>query len=154
MYISNILNSDPAVNNRRSSVGAPTVHNEVVLVVFDPGVIDFEALSGVFWEAHDPTQGMRQGNDSGTQYRSGIYTFSDEQQTQAEVSRGAYQRLRRDQYRNQACGPVLLRRGLPSAVPSEEPRRLLRPRRHRCRLSREPVQTRLNTGCIRRSRLR
>jgi peptide methionine sulfoxide reductase MsrA len=73
MYISNSLNADPAVNNRRSSVGAPNVHNEVVLVVFDPGVIDFEALPGVFWEAHDPAQGMRQGNDSGIQYRSGIY---------------------------------------------------------------------------------
>ena len=69
-----------------------TGHNEVVLVVFDPVVIDFDRLLSVFWEAHDPTQGMRQGNDSGTQYRSGIYTFSDEQQKQAEVSRAVYQR--------------------------------------------------------------
>ena len=69
-----------------------TGHNEVVLVVFDPGIVDFDTLLGVFWEAHDPTQGMRQGNDSGTQYRSGIYTFSDEQQKQAEVSRAVYQR--------------------------------------------------------------
>jgi peptide-methionine (S)-S-oxide reductase len=68
-----------------------TGHNEVVLVVYDPAIVSFEELLRVFWEAHDPTQGMRQGNDVGTQYRSGIYTFDDEQQRQAEVSRGLYQ---------------------------------------------------------------
>ena len=68
-----------------------TGHNEVVLVVYDPAIISFEALLGVFWESHDPTQGMRQGNDAGTQYRSGIYTFDDEQQRKAEVSRALYQ---------------------------------------------------------------
>ena len=68
-----------------------TGHNEVVLVVYDPAVISFDSLLGVFWESHDPTQGMRQGNDTGTQYRSGIYTFDDEQQRQAEVSRALYQ---------------------------------------------------------------
>ena len=68
-----------------------TGHNEVVLVVFDPARIGYEALLQAFWEHHDPTQGMRQGNDVGTQYRSGIYTFSDAQQRLAERSREAYQ---------------------------------------------------------------
>jgi len=67
-----------------------TGHNEVVLVVFDPKRISYEQLLATFWENHDPTQGMRQGNDSGTQYRSGVYTFSDEQQALAEQSRSAY----------------------------------------------------------------
>jgi peptide-methionine (S)-S-oxide reductase len=69
-----------------------TGHNEVVLVVYDPAIISYIALLKVFWEAHDPTQGMRQGNDVGTQYRSGIYAFSDEQRKLAEESRAAYQR--------------------------------------------------------------
>jgi peptide-methionine (S)-S-oxide reductase len=68
-----------------------TGHNEVVLVVYDPAIISFEQLLQVFWESHDPTQGMRQGNDVGTQYRSGIYTFNAQQQQQAEVSRALYQ---------------------------------------------------------------
>jgi len=68
-----------------------TGHNEVVRVVFDPAVISFEALLRVFWEGHDPTQGMAQGNDRGTQYRSGIYTFSDEQARAAEQSRKDFQ---------------------------------------------------------------
>jgi peptide-methionine (S)-S-oxide reductase len=68
-----------------------TGHNEVVLVVYDPAIISFEQLLQVFWESHDPTQGMRQGNDVGTQYRSGIYTFNAQQQQQAEVSRASYQ---------------------------------------------------------------
>jgi peptide-methionine (S)-S-oxide reductase len=68
-----------------------TGHNEVVLVVYDPAIVSFEELLRVFWEAHNPTQGMRQGNDVGTQYRSGIYTFDDEQQHQAEISRAQYQ---------------------------------------------------------------
>jgi len=68
-----------------------TGHNEVVLVVFDPTAISYEALLRVFWEAHDPTQGMRQGNDVGTQYRSAIYTYSPAQQKAAESSRDAYQ---------------------------------------------------------------
>src|SRR4051795_4264478 len=67
-----------------------TGHNEVVLVVFDPAVVSYDALLKVFWEHHDPTQGMRQGNDVGTQYRSAIYTFSDEQQAAAERSREMY----------------------------------------------------------------
>ncbi|TQV78246.1 peptide-methionine (S)-S-oxide reductase MsrA [Exilibacterium tricleocarpae] len=68
-----------------------TGHNEVVLVVFDPAAVSYEELLKTFWEAHDPTQGMRQGNDIGTQYRSGIYTFSDAQQALAEQSRATFQ---------------------------------------------------------------
>lgn len=68
-----------------------TGHNEVVLVVYDPAVLPYEALLKVFWENHDPTQGMRQGNDVGTQYRSGIYVFDAAQREAAEASRDAYQ---------------------------------------------------------------
>lgn len=67
-----------------------TGHNEVVRVVFDPDTITYEELLAHFWEAHDPTQGMRQGNDRGTQYRSGIYTHSDAQQAAAERSRDGF----------------------------------------------------------------
>lgn len=68
-----------------------TGHNEVVLVVFDPDSVSYAALLKVFWEAHNPTQGMRQGNDVGTQYRSGIYTFNNEQQQTALTSLAQYQ---------------------------------------------------------------
>ena len=68
-----------------------TGHNEVVLVVFDPKVISYSQLLKVFWESHDPTQGMRQGNDTGTQYRSGIYVYSSEQKQLAEASKNAFQ---------------------------------------------------------------
>lgn len=67
-----------------------TGHNEVVRVVFDPAIISYEQLLQVFWEGHNPTQGMRQGNDAGTQYRSGIYTYSDAQQSAAEASKAAF----------------------------------------------------------------
>jgi peptide-methionine (S)-S-oxide reductase len=70
-----------------------TGHNEVVRVVFDPAKVSYEALLKTFWESHDPTQGMRQGNDVGTQYRSGIYLYSAEQRRLAEASRDAYQRV-------------------------------------------------------------
>ena len=69
-----------------------TGHNEVVLVVFDPSRISYEQLLQAFWETHDPTQGMRQGNDVGTQYRSGIYTFDATQRAAAEASKTAYAR--------------------------------------------------------------
>jgi peptide-methionine (S)-S-oxide reductase len=68
-----------------------TGHNEVVLVVFDPKVVSYDDLLKVFWENHDPTQGMRQGNDVGTQYRSGIYYFDDAQRRAAERTRDAFQ---------------------------------------------------------------
>jgi peptide-methionine (S)-S-oxide reductase len=68
-----------------------TGHNEVVLTAFDPARISYDQLLATFWESHDPTQGYRQGNDVGTQYRSGIYTFSDAQQVAAERSRDAFQ---------------------------------------------------------------
>jgi peptide-methionine (S)-S-oxide reductase len=68
-----------------------TGHNEAVLVVFDPRQVSYAELLRRFWEAHDPTQGMRQGNDVGTQYRSGVYVFGEEQRRQAEASRDAYQ---------------------------------------------------------------
>jgi peptide-methionine (S)-S-oxide reductase len=72
-----------------------TGHNEVVHVVFDPAQVTYEDLLRVFWEGHDPTQGMRQGNDRGTQYRSGIYVFDGSQRAAAEASRDAYEaRLR------------------------------------------------------------
>lgn len=68
-----------------------TGHNEVVRVIYDPAVVSYDDLLRRFWEGHDPTQGMRQGNDQGTQYRSGIYTSSDAQAAAAMASRDAYQ---------------------------------------------------------------
>jgi peptide-methionine (S)-S-oxide reductase len=70
-----------------------TGHNEVVLVVYDPKKLSYEELLKTFWESHDPTQGMRQGNDVGTQYRSGIYVFSEAQRRVAEASKAAYQKV-------------------------------------------------------------
>ena len=67
-----------------------TGHNEVVWVVYDPAVISYEELLIHFWEGHDPTQGMRQGNELGTQYRSGVYTYSDAQQEAAEASKAVF----------------------------------------------------------------
>ena len=79
-----------------------TGHNEVVHLVYDPEVITYEALLKAFWEAHDPTQGMRQGNDRGTQYRSGIYTYTDEQLQLAKASLVNYQ----DQLKQSGYGGI------------------------------------------------
>ncbi len=86
----------------REVCSGKTGHNEVVLVVFDPKKVGYEELLKVFWENHDPTQGMRQGNDVGTQYRSGVYCFTERQKSLALASRERYsQRLRQAGY-----GPV------------------------------------------------
>lgn len=68
-----------------------TGHTEVVLVVFDPNIVSYDALLQIFWESHDPTQGMRQGNDAGTQYRSAVYTFDKQQQSAATQSAVTYE---------------------------------------------------------------
>ncbi|MDQ0325231.1 peptide-methionine (S)-S-oxide reductase [Rhodopseudomonas julia] len=79
-----------------------TGHNEVVLVVYDPNVISYSKLLARFFEAHDPTQGMRQGNDVGTQYRSGIYVFDEEQRRKAETAKAAYAKVLKDK----GFGPI------------------------------------------------
>ncbi len=114
-----------------------TGHAEVVLVAYDPERISYEGLLKVFWEHHDPTQGMRQGNDQGTQYRSAIYWQTDEERVTAEASRDAYQQ----QLTTAGFGEitteidagrrVLLRRALPPAVPEQKPGRVLPRPRHR-----------------------
>ena len=105
-----------------------TGHTEVVRVVFDPEQVSYDELLRVFWESHDPTQGMRQGNDVGTQYRSAIYTYGDEQRA---GGRGLARRVpggarggrpRRDHDRDPRGPRVLLRRGLPPAVPRRRTR--------------------------------
>ena len=80
----------PNANYREVCTGM-TGHTEVVLVVFDPKLTSYDTMLKIFWENHDPTQGMRQGNDIGTQYRSVIYAYSPEQQRAAEASRQAFQ---------------------------------------------------------------
>ena len=118
-----------------------TGHNEVVLVVYDPKKVSYERLLKTFWESHDPTQGMRQGNDVGTQYRSGIYAFTPEQRKAAEASKAMYDKelkaRRFDAITTEIVDAprVLFRRGLPPAVSGEEPDGLLRPGRHRRELS-------------------
>ena len=113
-----------------------TGHTEAVLVVYDPAQTSYEELLRIFWEGHDPTQGMRQGNDMGTQYRSAIYTTSDAQRAgrrglAADVpGEAARVGLRRDHDGDPPGGRVLLRRALPPAVPRKEPERVLRARRH------------------------
>jgi peptide-methionine (S)-S-oxide reductase len=85
-----------------------TGHTEAVLVVFDPAKVSYEQLLKVFWESHDPTQGMRQGNDVGTQYRSGIYYYSDDQRRAAQESKAAYE-------------AALMARGLPPITTEIKP---------------------------------
>jgi len=85
-----------------------TGHNEVVLVVYDPQAIDYERLLAAFWEGHDPTQGMRQGNDVGTQYRSGIYCTDDDQLAAARLSLTHYQRALADAGRTAAITTEIL----------------------------------------------
>ena len=114
-----------------------TGHTEVVRVIYDPTKIDYDELLKAFWESHDPTQGMRQGNDVGTQYRSAIYVSDRAQREAAEASRRAYQaRLTAAGYgadhdRDPRRAAVLLRRGLSPAVPGEKSAGLLRDRRMR-----------------------
>jgi peptide-methionine (S)-S-oxide reductase len=84
------MGGQPANPTYQEVCSGRTGHNEAVLVVFDPAEISYARLLTLFWEGHDPTQGMRQGNDVGTQYRSGIYTFGDEQQEAALASRDDY----------------------------------------------------------------
>jgi len=84
-----------------------TGHNEVVLVVFDPKVVTYATLVKVFFEAHDPTQGMRQGNDVGTQYRSGIYVFSEAQKRTAETAKAAYAEALRGAGRGEVTTEIL-----------------------------------------------
>ncbi|EKO3974894.1 peptide-methionine (S)-S-oxide reductase MsrA [Vibrio fluvialis] len=84
-----------------------TGHTEVVRVIYNPSVLSLNALLHAFWERHDPTQGMRQGNDLGTQYRSAIYTYSDEQQAIAEQSKADYQALLEEHQRDLITTEIL-----------------------------------------------
>ena len=114
-----------------------TGHAEVVLCVFDPARTGYREMLNLFFEGHDPTQGMRQGNDTGTQYRSAVYTFSDAQQAAAEEARQRYQpALTAAGYgaittEIAPAGPFYYAEDVPPAVPGGQPRRLLRARRDR-----------------------
>ena len=118
-----------------------TGHTEAVQVVYDPAKVSYRDLLKIFWESHNPTQGYRQGNDVGTQYRSAIYTFDDEQAKAAAETRDAYAaNLKKAGYGDitteiAAGWHVLVRRGLPPAVPAQGPVGLLPRPWHRCRAS-------------------
>ena len=124
---------------------ARTGHTEVVLVVFDPTITNYGQMLKLFWEDHDPTQGMRQGNDVGTQYRSAIYYATPEQEAAALASRDEYQkRLKAAGYGDitteiRPLEQVLLRRGLPPAVPLQGAQRLLPRALHGRLLPRRPA---------------
>jgi methionine-S-sulfoxide reductase len=127
-----------------------TGHNEVVRVVFDPQQVSYSDLLKTFWENHNPTQGMRQGNDVGTQYRSGIYVYSPQQTAIGGTISGCLPKgtecrwLWHHHHGNFGCAGVLLRRSLPPAVPGKKSWGLLRVRGYGDRLSR---------GCCYRIRL-
>ena len=114
-----------------------TGHTEAVQVVYDPALVSYEHLLKVFWESHDPTQGYRQGNDIGTQYRSAAYWTTPDQQAALERSLKTYADVlaaagvRPDHDRGRPGGHVLLRRGLPPAVPAQGPARVPLPLRDR-----------------------
>ncbi len=95
-----------------------TGHAEVVLVVFDPSIVSYKTLLKLFWESHDPTQGMRQGNDRGTQYRSAIYTYGEPQATAAETSRASYQQALKQAGHGQITTEIRL---APTFYYAEEP---------------------------------
>ena len=130
-----------------------TGHAEAVLVAFDPALISYERLLQVFFTEHDPTQGMRQGNDVGTQYRSGIYYTDEGQKETAERVLAGYQAaldergLANDHDRSRACGAVLLRGGVPPAVPRQGTQWLLRTGRNRSRLPGRHRRGRI-VGCL------
>ena len=120
-----------------------TGHAEAVLVAYDPSVTYPELLLKAFWENHDPTQGNRQGNDIGTAYRSAIYWTTEAQEAAARTTRATFQDVLNRAGRGEiTTSPragerrraVLLRRGLPPAVPAQEPQRLLQPRPQRAHL--------------------
>ena len=119
-------------------------------MAYDPTRISYDELLRTFWEGHDPTQGMRQGNDVGSQYRSALYWTTDAQQEAALASKARYSMALAQSGHGMittelAAGrPVLLRRDLPPAVPRAEPARLLRDRRHRGRLPGRHRRQRLN----------
>lgn len=91
----------------REVCSGATGHNEVVRVVYDPDLVAYDTLLRLFWESHDPTQGMRQGNDVGTQYRSGIYVFDEPQRRAAEASRDRYQQALRAAGRGQITTEIV-----------------------------------------------